>query len=173
MRLSIFLPYLFPFSSLVACCRSLPSCETNTFPSASIHLCPILPRSLLCLSLHHSLFSSLPHLFCILTSPRLVFSMLFFSSLQAPLMYSSSISFSFFNLFLLIWLRELLLSMLWHFSPPWMLWLSHRVKFSSSVFQVFEFFFSFSLPSCEVALSSTGESSTERKNRLVPEQRQR
>lgn len=85
---SLFVPFLFP------CCllSFSPSCETNALPSASIHLCPILPCSLICLALHRSLFFSLP---CILTSSHLVFFMLFFSSLWAR---SATLS-----TFLLIW----------------------------------------------------------------------
>ena len=55
---SLFVPFQFPQRLL----SFFPSRETNTFPTASIHLCPILPCSLLCGSLHHSLLLSLlPH----------------------------------------------------------------------------------------------------------------
>lgn len=90
---SIFLPYLFLLSSLMACCLSLslsPSCEANTFPSKSIHLCPLLPCIILCLSFHCSLLFSIfdPNfLFCgmfrallLILSSLFLYSFTFFSS---------------------------------------------------------------------------------------------
>lgn len=77
-RSPFFFPYLFPSGSLVACCRSRLPVKPILFPSASIHLCPILPRSLL-----PAVSSSLSLL--VSASPRFVSS-----PLASPLVWYSS-----------------------------------------------------------------------------------
>lgn len=124
--LSICLPYLYPFNSLIACCRSLcpvkpillhphPFIFVLFYPSAfsvclfiTLPSCPCLPLFCSLSPRHvsvypHVLTLSIPHaLLLILTS---------------PLLYSF--------IFLLIWLRKLLLSM-FTFFPSWML--AHRAE---------------------------------------------
>lgn len=139
----LFFLHISPFFFLI-CSLSVPLLPLVILPilwnqCSPIHLCPILPCSLICLALHRSLFFSLPR---ILTSSCLVFFMLFFSSLWAR---SATLS-----TFLLICQMELWLSIFTSF-PPWMLQLSHRAELPSSAFQAF------CLPAlCAGALLSTG-----------------
>lgn len=89
---SLFVPSQFPHGLLSLSLS--PSCETNTFPSVSIHLCPFLPCSILCLSLHHSLYLSLPLLFSIFDPDFLSFGILhaLLLILTSPFWYSFTFS---------------------------------------------------------------------------------
>lgn len=123
IRLSIFLPYLFPLGSLVACCRSLRPVKPILpfifvlFYPAAFSVCLFITPLFCIFHPHFPSFGILHALLLILTSPLRLFYLSSSSGWEGALAFDVAI-----------------------FFPPWALRLSCRVMFPSSAFQVFEFF---------------------------------